>query len=138
MLSKIPFWGWLIIIISVLYAIYNPLGFSLWHMWMLGDPATLLPFKLLATLIVGAFVGLVIHGTLSTTSWLGAIVMISLVVIGLWSVHTIVAFNLFSIYFWGWVAQPIVGTIFTIGWQWPKIWRRSTGAVSVNDPDTPN
>jgi hypothetical protein len=137
MLARIPFWGWLILIISAVYLIYNPLGFSIWHMWMLGDATQLLPFKILITLMCTSFLGLVLHGCMNTTNWVGILIMVSLVFVGMWSVHAIVMFDMLSWALWGWITQPILGMILTIGWQWPKIWRRATGTVSVNDPDTP-
>lgn len=136
MLARIPFWGWLMIILIACYLVYNPLGFSAWHMWTLGDPQSLLPFKLLGSLLLAALLGLVLHGTFSSTSWLGLTVMLAIVVVTLWSAHALIAFDVFAMGFWSWAIQPILAVIFTMGWQWPKIWRRSTGAVSVNDPDT--
>lgn len=137
MLARIPFWGWFVIILITLYVIYNPWGFSLYHMWASGEFIHLLPFKALATLVPLALMGLVIHGTASSTSWLGLTVMIMLVITGVWSVHSLLAFDLLNAYLWGWLSQPLAAIVLTMGWQWPKIWRRSTGAVSVNDPDTP-
>lgn len=137
MLARIPFWGWLLIILVTLYVIYNPWGFSLYHMWMSGAFMDMLPFKVLGTLIPLALMGLVIHGTTSSTSWLGLLVMFMLVATGLWSAHALLAFDVFNAYMWSWLSQPLAALVLTIGWQWPKIWRRSTGAVSVNDPDTP-
>jgi hypothetical protein len=137
MLARIPFWGWLLIIITSLYLVYNPLGYSVWHMWTMYDPTVNLPFKLLGTIMLASVVGLVVHGTHNQMNWLGLVVMVALVAVTLWSVNALVAFEIFSLVFWSWALQPILGLILTIGWQWAKIWRRSTGAVSVNDPDTP-
>lgn len=137
MLARIPFWGWLGLILLALYVIYNPWGFSLWHMWNHSPVMDLLPFKVLATLIPVALMGLVLHGTASATSWLGLLVMVTLVLTGLWSAHAVFAFDLLNWHMWSWLTQPLVALVLTIGWQWPRIWRRSTGAVSVNDPDTP-
>lgn len=137
MLARIPFWGWLLIILTAVYLVYNPLGFSVWHMWTMGDPMQALPFKLLGTLLLAALLGLVLHGTFSSTSWLGLLVLLSIVGVTLWSAHALIAFDLFALGFWSWAIQPILAVILTMGWQWPKIWRRTTGAVSVSDPDTP-
>lgn len=137
MLARIPFWGWFIIILTACYMVYNPLDVSIWHMWVYGDVMEGLPFKILGTLLVSALLGLVIHGTLSSTSWLGLGIMVALIGVSLWSVNALVAFDMLSVGFWSWMTQPIMAIILTLGWQWPKIWRRSTGAVSVSDPDTP-
>jgi hypothetical protein len=137
MLARIPFWGWLMIILITLYVIYNPWGFSLFHMWASGNVMDLLPFKVLATLVPMALMGLVIHGTASSTSWLGLTVMMLIMATGLWSAHALLSFDLLSMHLWSWLTQPLAALVLTVGWQWPRIWRRSTGAVSVNDPDTP-
>lgn len=137
MLARIPFWGWFIIILTACYMVYNPLDVSIWHMWVYGDVIEGLPFKILGTLLVSALLGLVIHGTLSSTSWLGLGIMVALIGVSLWSVNALVTFDMLSVGFWSWMTQPIMAIILTLGWQWPKIWRRSTGAVSVSDPDTP-
>ncbi len=137
MLARIPFWGWLLIILTACYLVYNPWQFSVWHMWTLGDIHQALPFKVLATLMLVTLLGIVVHGTVTSTSWLGLLIMLSLVAVTIWSVHAVVAFDPLALHMWAWLTQPIVAVILTLGWQWPKIWKRSTGAVSVNDPDTP-
>jgi len=137
MLNRIPFWGWFILILATLYSLYNPLGFHLVNMWTQYDPIEYLPLKVLGTLIALSFIGLVIHGYISATSFLGFMIMILLVTSTIWSIYYVVDFNILSLTLWTWIGQPILAVILTVGWQWPKIWRRSTGAVSVNDPDTP-
>jgi hypothetical protein len=106
-------------------------------MWTQYDPIEYLPLKVLGTLIALSFIGLVIHGYISATSFLGFMIMILLVTSTIWSIYYVVDFNILSLTLWTWIGQPILAVILTVGWQWPKIWRRSTGAVSVNDPDTP-
>jgi hypothetical protein len=137
MLARIPFWGWLLVILTALYLVYNPLGVSLVHMWSSPNYMELLPFKILGTLLVVSLLGLVLHGTFSSTSWLGLTLMLTIMAVTLWSAHALIAFDVFALGFWSWALQPILAVILTLGWQWPKIWRRSTGAVSVSDPDTP-
>lgn len=137
MLARIPFWGWLLIILTALYLVYNPLGFSIWHMWALGDAQHLLPLKILVTLMLTSFLGLVLHGCMNTTNRVGMVIMVLLVLVGLWSVQMVVSFDMLNLQLWEWITQPILGIMLTIGWQWPKIWRKATGVVSVNDPDTP-
>ena len=136
-MARIPFWGWLIVILTACYLVYNPWGVSVWHMWMYGDPGTLLPFKLLSSMLLACVLGLVVHGTWKSTNWLGLLIMVMLVAVTAWSAHTLIAFDMFAGHLWAWLLQPMVAVILTVGWQWPKIWRRCTGAVTVSDPDTP-
>ena len=137
MLNRIPFWGWFVIILVALYLVYNPLGYSLVHMWIMSDPTQLLPFKVLATLAVGSVLGVIIYGTVKSTSLLGFLLLLALVTSVLWSAQAILLFDVLSVTLWSWLAQPVLASIITTGWQWPKIWRRSHGSVSVDDPDTP-
>jgi len=106
-------------------------------MWIYTNPGDLLPFKILGTLVVLVIIGLVVHGAATTMSILGIAALFGIVGAVIWCIHTLVAFDFLNVYFWSWASQPIIATVLTVGWQWPKIWRRSTGAVSVSDPDTP-
>lgn len=137
MLARIPFWGWFLAILTGFYLVYNPLGFSMFHMWTVGDPFHLMPFKALGTLLLLSFLGVIVYGTFRTMSVLGLVVTIALLAATMWSAHTLVAFDVFSVYFWSWCLQPLLAGVITIGWQWPKIWRRTHGSVTVDDPDTP-
>jgi hypothetical protein len=136
MLARIPFWGWLLIILTALYLIYNPLGFSLVHMWSMPAYSDLLPFKILATLAVGSVLGLVVYGVSRTVSKLGLMLMLAITATLLWCAWALLTFDVLNLHMWAWIGQPILAVILTLGWQWPKIWRRSTGAVTVDDPDT--
>lgn len=135
MLARIPFWGWFCIIVATLYAVYNPTGLSAVHMWASGSTMDYLPFKMLFTLFLVTVLGLVVHGTIKSLSWFGTAAMLSIIAVVIWCAHAVVKFDLFSAAFWSWAAQPLVGAILTVGWQWPKIWRRSTGNVSVTETE---
>ena len=137
MLKRIPFWGWLVIILVALYSVYNPLGFSLLHMWLSPDIYYMLPLKVLATVFVGTILGLVLNGVRQTMSILGFLAITTLIAVPLWVAYTYLSLNLASYGIWCWIAQPIMALILTIGWQWSKIWRGSTGIVSVEEVDTP-
>lgn len=137
MLARIPFWGWYLLITLGLYLVYNPVGFSTWHMWADGDMGSYLPFKVLGTLLLLSFLGVIVYGTITTMSVLGLVVLVGLIAAVLWSVYAVVAFDFMGLGFWSWAAQPLLGTVITVGWQWPKIWRRGHGTVTVEDPDTP-
>lgn len=136
MLNKIGFWTWYLIIAVGLYLVYNPTGFSLVHMWMFSDMGELLPLKLLGSALLMVFMGLIIHGTWRSIGVTGLAIVSMLLMILIWSIQSLTSFNVLDVGIWSWIAQPIVAVVLTLGWQWPKIWRRSTGAVSVEDPDT--
>ena len=62
MRRRLPFWGWLLLILATLYAIYNPLGPCVVALWLVGDEVAL-PVKLLLTAIPLALLGLYAYGT---------------------------------------------------------------------------
>lgn len=135
MLVRISFWGWFCIIVATLYAIYNPTGLSVMHMWTSNNSMDYLPFKILFTLSLLAIIGLFVHSTMNSLSFTGMTAMIAIIMAIIWSAQTVVKFDLLGSVFWLWATQPLVGTILTVGWQWPKIWRRSTGNVSVTETE---
>jgi hypothetical protein len=137
MLARVPIWGWLLLITMGLYLIYNPLGYSVWHMWTTVEIGDYLPFKVLATVLLLSVMGVIVYGTFTAMNILGLIVLVTLIVTAMWSVYAIVPFNFASVAFWEVAAQPLMGLMITVGWQWPKIWRRGHGAITVSDPDTP-
>src|SRR5215204_3878116 len=57
-----PFWGWLLLIITMLYAIYNPFGLCIVGLWLWGEEVAL-PVKLLATAVPLVLFGLYAYGT---------------------------------------------------------------------------
>lgn len=136
MLARIPFWGWFVIILTACYLIYNPWGVSLTHMWLMDPIQDLLPFKILATLGVMSVLGLVIYGVSRTVSKWGLLLMLSLTATIVWCAWAMFTFDVLNMHMWSWLVQLILAIMLTVGWQWPKIWRRSTGAVTVDDPDT--
>jgi len=136
MLARIPFWGWFVIILTACYLVYNPWGFSLTHMWMMDPIQDLLPFKILATLGVMSVLSLVTYGVSRTVSKWGMLLMLCIMATLMWCAWALLTFDVLNVQLWSWITQPILAVILTLGWQWPKIWRRSTGAVTVDDPDT--
>ena len=137
MLARVPFWGWFLLIVSLLYSVYNPMGYSLWHMWTVTNPMNNLPFKHQGTAVVVGGLALVTHGCVNSMSRSGLLLLSCVIVLVFWSTRSLIEFDVLGLGFWSWALQPTLALILTLGWQWPRIWRRSTGAVSVTDPDTP-
>lgn len=133
MLARVPFWGWFLLIGSLLYSVYNPLGYSLWHMWTVTNPMDNLPFKLLGTAVVVGGLALVIHGCVNSMSRAGLLLLSCVIALVFWSTRSLIEFDVLGLDFWSWALQPTLALVLTVGWQWPRIWRRSTGAVTVED-----
>ena len=135
MLRKLSFWYWFAIITVGLYLVYNPMGFSIYHMWLMDDIYNMLPIKLLLSALVLVFLGLICYGTWKTIGIIGILIISILILLTLFSLQIMFTINLFDIQLWHWIGQFILGFILTVGWQWSKIWKSSTGTVSVENLD---
>lgn len=133
MLQRITLKGWFLIILVGLYATYNPLGLSVFHWWTLTGASSLLPLKVLASLVLVSGLGLVLYGVFRSISAVGLLMIVAILAAMMWTVHSVVAFNLLNPLMWGWIIQPLLAVVLVVGWQWPRIWRRSTGAMMVED-----
>jgi hypothetical protein len=106
-------------------------------MWVFTDPMALMPYNIMGSLIVLVILGVVAHAVTKTMSVTGLLAMLALIGVSLWTVQSMISFDFVTIGFWSWATQPLAALILTVGWQWPKIWRKTTGVVTVEDPDTP-
>jgi len=135
MISRISIWWWFAIILTLVYSFYNPVGFSLYHMWAGTENLDNVSFKTLLTVALLTVLGLIAYGTYQAITVYGLAVIVGIVGIVLWCVNEFVTLSVFSPTFFAWATQPIVAVILTIGWQWPKIWRSATGTVTTDDID---
>ena len=134
MRRHVPFWGWLLLILATLYAIYNPLGFCVLGLWFLGDEVAL-PVKLLVTAIPVALLGLYVYGTWRSIGLVGIAILAILLGLTLWVLAYFGIFDPADAGLWSWMAQPLLALILAVGFQWSRIWRGATGQVSVDDID---
>jgi hypothetical protein len=136
MLARVPLWGWYLIITGGLYAVYNPLGYSIWHLWTTRDPLALMPWNILLTMTVMLPLACVLWGVQRTMSTWGLAAVLTFLTVSMWAVLVVVPNLGSSLAFWAWITPPLVAVVLTMGWQWPRIWRNATGAVTVDDPHT--
>ena len=134
MRRHVPFWGWLLLILATLYAIYNPLGFCVLGLWLLGDEVAL-PVRLLATAIPMALLGLYVYGSWRSIGLVGVAILAILLGLTLWVLAYFGIFDPADAGLWSWMAQPLLALILAVGFQWSRIWRSATGQVSVDDID---
>jgi Family of unknown function (DUF6524) len=134
MRRHVPFWGWLLLIVATLYAIYNPLGFCVLGLWLLGEEVAL-PVKLLVTAIPVALLGLYVYGTWRSIGLVGIAILAILLGLTLWVLAYFSILDPANAGLWSWMTQPLLALILAVGFQWSRIWRGATGQVSVDDID---
>ena len=134
MRRHVPFWGWLLLIVVTLYAIYNPLGFCVQGLWLFGDEVAA-PVKLLVTAIPVALLGLYVYGTWRSIGLVGIAILAILLGLTLWVLAYFGILDPADAGFWNWMAQPLLALILAVGFEWSRIWRGATGQVSVDDID---
>ncbi|MGF1527652.1 MAG: hypothetical protein ACFCBW_12775, partial [Candidatus Competibacterales bacterium] len=59
-LRRIPFWAWLVMIVGLCYAVWNPVGFSIYHLW-LTDAGLFV--KLVPTFVVVVLISMLLIAT---------------------------------------------------------------------------
>lgn len=135
LLRAIPFWGWFVINLVIAYGVWNPWGFSLYDMWV-GASRMPTSAKLIITLIVGAFIMLLVTETYRSLGRVGLFVYLAIVAAILWLCYDLGWLsmdNLDSAQYW---AQIPIAFLLTLGSQATKLYRAATGRVGVDDPDT--
>ncbi len=134
MRRHVPFWGWLLLILATLYAVYNPIGLCLVGLWLLADDVAL-PVKLLLSAVPLVLLGLYAYGTWRAVGPAGIAILAALLGLGLWVLAHYGVFDPADAGLWAWLAQPLLAVVLAVGSQWPRIWRGATGQVSVDDLD---
>jgi hypothetical protein len=135
MTRGVPWWGWLTMVGSTLYAAYNPSGYSVWHMWA-GEiaGAISIPVRLLLTLFVLAAISIWCFATWRSLGAIGITVLIGLMALGLW-IATDLGADPSSGLVPHLLPQALIAILLTIGLRWAWVWRRMTGQVVVDDSD---
>ena len=126
LLSGIPIWGWFVIITLLLYAVWNPTGYSLYSMWEFGDAREALPVKLLGTVIVAVLLGLFTWGCWKAIGPIGVVILAAIIALVVWCFQSIGWLDFRNVVFWGWGLPIMLGIILSLGLQWPKLWLSTT------------
>ncbi len=125
MIARLPWWGWLGAVTVGLYALYNPGGRSLYHMWAEGWPMWL-SAKVLLTFAVLAMLGVVCTATWRSIGVVGCAVLALLIAAVLWLL-TDLGLSRRLAEAAGWLAQPLVAVVVTVGLRWSRVWFAITG-----------
>ncbi len=126
-LSKIPLWGWLIILTVLSYAAWNPFKASVFHMWADNPQPT--AGKLLVTLLLGGALFFFARETKKAIGAGGIAFLTIIIGLVLWLFKGVfvekpgILANLFPF---------IIAVFLTIGSQFNKVRRRISGTVSVD------
>lgn len=126
-LGRIPFWGWYLFSVAYCYAIWNPVGYSLYH--LIGsnaDPAIKGICIVLALIVASLYI---VEGHRSLNLF-AIILFFALFGFIFWWAAIVGFHNFGSIQFWG---HWIVGLLLTIALQGGRVYRSLTGRVPTAD-----
>lgn len=131
MLTRVPWWGWFALVLITLYAIYNPLDASLYHMWVQSWPWWW-SVKALLTLAILALLGVIIDATWRSIGVIGIVVVVTLLGLLLWVVADL-GYSLALAHSAGWLTQLLAAIVLTVGLRWARVWRIVTGRTQVDE-----
>ncbi|HZH46932.1 MAG TPA: DUF6524 family protein [Roseococcus sp.] len=129
-LSRLPLWGWLLLITALCYAAYNPTGHSL--LGVVLDERVVLPMRLLVLVVLATVFGLILAATYRSIGLVGIVIGLTLWALLIWLAVAYLRFDWQSPHLWTWLAPFIVATLLTLGLRGANIWRSVTGQVTVD------
>lgn len=129
-LSRLPLWGWLLLVTALCYATYNPTGHSLLAVVL--SERVVLPMRLLVLVVLATLYGLIVAATYRSIGLVGILVGLALWGLLIWLAVAYVRLDWHSPHFWTWLAPFIVATLLTLGLRGATIWRNVTGQVTVD------
>lgn len=130
-LSRVPFWGWLIILNIFSYLVWNPSNFNVIHMWS-GSVEWPLPAKLLVTIVV---IGILYFFYVESKKAIGNFGLGVLTVVFALIVWLFVSLGVLDTNNAGalkYIAPFVCALFLTVGSQFNKIRRSISGTISVD------
>lgn len=129
-LNRIPIWGWFLFTFTLVYATWNPTGYSLYQYLFFsgwGYPGR----ALVGIAVLGIYV-IYAHETYLTFNVLGLIIFLALVAACLWFAADLGIIRAGSAGVWQWLTPGIFAFLLTLGLQGGRIYRNATGRVPVS------
>ncbi len=140
-----PYWRILlerIVLAAILvFVTYNISGFSYSH-WVIGTPfegfnAVMGVLKILTGIVLLVGFGILLRAAWRATGLVGVIAIVGICAAFVWLLQVAGWINLAKPTTSIIAAQIIVVLILAIGSTWSIFWKRGTGQMQVEDPDTP-
>ena len=129
-LSRLPFWGWLLLITALCYATFNPTGHSLLGLML--DDRVVLPMRLLMLLVTGSLFGLIFAATYRSIGLVGIVIGLAVWGLLIWLAVAYAGVDWHRAHFWTWLLPFVVASLLTLGLRGANIWRSLTGQVTVD------
>lgn len=124
----------LIFAVALVFATFNPSGYSYFH-WIKDTMPAINPYIALAgiALIIGW--AIFIRATLRSLGPVGIVLALLLLGCLVWLFIDLGWFNWQDVGFMSWVGLSITAIVLAIGMSWSHIRRRLTGQVDIDDVD---
>lgn len=129
-LNRVPIWGWALFTLVLVYATWNPTGYSMTEYVMWSDGRRAVRFFVAVVLL--AVYAFYLHETFLTFNYKGAIIFVLFVAGVLWLAVDFGVLSAASTGAWRWLAPGIFALLLTVGLQGNRIYRNATGRVPVS------
>ncbi len=113
---------------------FNPAGYSYFH-WVTDGGERMLPWKVLAGVVLLTVAVVYLRATLRSLGWLGIALTLGLLSALVWVLIDLEWLDLRASEVGGWLAVVIVATVLAVGMSWSHVRRRLSGQLDTDDVD---
>ena len=132
LLSRVPFWGWLLFLTIFSYLVWNPTGFSVAHMWIAKEHPLHLSAMILITVIVFGILYFFFRESQKSIGNKGLLFLVFLFALVMWFFYDMGVWDPKKSGKLAYIAPFICALFLTIGSQFNKVRRSISGTVSVD------
>lgn len=129
-LNRIPLWAWFALTFLLVYATWNPTGYSL--IAYVNNPDVSWSTKAVVVAMLMAVYAMYLHETYQTFNIIGGILFAGVVGTVLWKAIDWGMFDASRVNAWQWLVPGLFAFLLTVGLQGGRIWRNLTGRVPVS------
>jgi hypothetical protein len=129
-LNRVPIWAWFLFTFALVYATWNPTGYSLFEYVGFSDGS--LSSRALVGVLLMTIYALYLHETYLTFNVVGLGLFLLLFGVAVWKAVDAGIMSATSAGMWQWLVPGVLAFLLALGLQGSRIYRNATGRVPVS------
>jgi hypothetical protein len=129
-LNRVPIWGWFLFTYVLVFATWNPTGYSLFEYIGYSDGEW--SSRVLVGVVLMALYALYLHETYLTFNVVGLGLFLAIVAAFVWKAVDWGMMSVASTSVWQWLVPTVIAFLLTLGLQGNRIYRNATGRIPVS------